>query len=249
MALTKLLIEPLMWKQKQGLVAASLPPFFVPFNPNSYSVTKTVSWPAQTTPANGAAGAVAGTGDAVPATQELDAPPLNFGGGGSRTLNMQLFFDVTEGGPDGQTRDVRVLTNQLVALTRIERDQQKPPICRLSWGSEPASPPRSQVRADFPFVGVVTSLTQNFVLFRETGEPVRANVTLVLTEYIDPEENKRVSDPDLTTHQVLRGDSLASIASRWYGDPAAWRQIATANGLDDPRQLVIGARLVIPKAR
>lgn len=242
MALTKLLIEPLRWDSShKGLVAASLPSFEVPFNPTSYSVSKTVSWSAQTSSAEG------NKGDRS-TTRELDAPPLQFGGGGSRTLDLRLFFDVTEGGPDGQTRDVRVLTNQLLALTRIERDQHRPPVCRLSWGSEPPSPPSSQVRADFPFVGVVTSLTQDFVLFRETGEPLRANVTLVITEYIDPQDNKRVTDPDLTTHQVRRGDSLASIAARWYGNPAAWRLIAIANGLDDPRQLVIGARLVIPKA-
>lgn len=242
MALTKLRIEPLRWDPNQGLVAASLPAFEVPFNPTSYSVTKTVSWSAQTSAAAGAA-------TTSRTTQELDAPPLSFGGGASRTLSLNLFFDVTEGGPDGNTRDVRVLTNQLVALTRIERDQHKPPVCRLSWGAEPASPTGSQVRADFPFVGVVTNLVQNFTLFRETGEPLRANVTLAVTEYIDPRQNKRVTDPDLTTHQVRRGDSLASIASRWYGDPTAWRRIALANRLDDPRSLVVGARLVIPKAR
>jgi nucleoid-associated protein YgaU len=156
-------------------------------------------------------------------------------------LTLQLFFDVTEGGADGQTSDVRAETNKIVALTRIEPKQGKPPVCRVSWGRE--APPGS----DFPFDGVVTNLTQNFVLFRASGEPVRANLTVVFTELIDPEQNKRETDPDLTTYVVKRGDTLSAIAARLYRDPTQWRVIAVANDLDDPHHLQIGVRLAIPK--
>lgn len=242
MALTKLHIAPKRWTES-GLEDSALDGFDVPFNPTSYAIRKDVSWSAETAARVGAGG---GT------TRELDAPPLEFGGGGSRRLTLNLFFDVTEDAPDARARDVRVQTNKLVALSRIERDQARPPICELSWGSEPAAPPGAPVRADFPFLGVVTALNQSFVMFRSTGEPVRAKVEITFTEFILPEQNKRETDPDLTTHQLKGGDTLAAIAAHWYGDPARWRPIAIANGIDDPRGVLdarIGARLVIPKLR
>ena len=49
-------------------------------------------------------------------------------------------------------------------------------------------------------------------------------------------------------YTVKRGDSLSSIASKMYNDPAKWRIIANENGLDDPRHLAIGMALNIPKA-
>ena len=134
--------------------------FEVQFNPNTYSIVKPVTWSQQVP-----GGADPGV-SARATNRELDAPPLVFGGGGARTLTLQLFFDVTEGGANGATTDVRDETNNIVALTRIERTLQQPPVCRISWGA--AEPPGS----DFPFEGVVSNLTQNFVMFRASGEPL-----------------------------------------------------------------------------
>lgn len=241
MTVEKLNIQPL----SPAAFAAKFPKGIdVLFNPNAYAITKPVTW----TQYNGGGMATSASGVGRPSTtyRDLDAPPLAFGGGGSRSLTLQLFFDVTEGGADGKTTDVRAETNKIVALTRIQRgqgkDEQKPPICRVSWGA----PAQSSEPSDFPFDGVVTNLTQNFVLFRADGIPVRANLTVVFTEYIDPLQNKRHNDPDLTTYLVKRGDTLSAIAARMYRDPSQWRLIAIANQLDDPRQLPIGRRLSIP---
>jgi nucleoid-associated protein YgaU len=228
MGLAKLTITP----QPPSQLAA----VEVLFNPNSYSITKPVSWrPPDPQPS---AAVTAGT-TAAPNYRDLDAPPIVFGGGGARTLNLQLFFDVTEGGADA---DVRAETNKIVALTRIERKQAQPPVCRITWGKEAPG------NMDFPFDGVVTNLTQSFVLFRAGGQPVRANLTVVFAEYIKPVQNKQETDPDLTTYLVKRSDTLSAIATALYGDPAQWRMIAAANGIDDPRHLQIGARLTIPKS-
>jgi hypothetical protein len=216
------------------------------FNPSSYSITKPVTWTPQ---ARGTeAAAVAGSAPSAGGSQrELDAPALVYGGGGSRTLTLQLFFDVTEGGADGLTTDVRAETNKIVALTRIQRGQgnerNQPPVCLVSWGQAPSATEPS----DFPFTGVVTNLQQSFVLFRSSGVPVRANLTVVFTEYVDPEQNQRQTDPDLTTYVVKRGDTLSAIAATMYRDASQWRLIAAANGIDDPRHLAIGKRLSIPE--
>ena len=55
-------------------------PIEVLFNPNTYSITKSVSW-------NAAAGQT---------QRGHNAPALQFSGGQSRTLSLELFFDTTE---------------------------------------------------------------------------------------------------------------------------------------------------------
>lgn len=51
------------------------------------------------------------------------------------------------------------------------------------------------------------------------------------------------------TYTVKRGDSLPQIAARSdiYGDATQWKRIAHANGIRDPRSLVVGRVLKIPR--
>jgi len=224
MTLTKLTITP---EAESGFA-----PIEVLFNPNTYSISKSVSWTAAT-----------GNSQAVGQTERRkNAPALQFGGGQSRSLSLDLFFDTTEEAIDAK-KDVRRLTNQVAKLTRIVRDltPQRPPVCVVSWGKE--TPPGS----DFPFTGVVTSLTQRFNLFLPDGRPVRANLSVTFTEYLDPTKDELENDPEFTTRLVKRGDTLSSISGEVYGDPTMWRVIAEANELDDPRQIPVGLRLNIPK--
>ena len=205
------------------------------FNPNSYSIAKSVTWTAPRSSNDATQQATNNT---------TNAPTLSFGGGGSRVLTLELFFDVTEmAGATPPVTDVRTLTNKLVALSLIDQQAKpipRPPTCEVSWGTQPKG-------SDVPFVGVVSSLTQRFTLFRNTGEPIRATLTVVFTEFLDALADKRGTDPELTTRIVKRGDTLDGIAAEFYRDPSRWRIIAEANDLDDPRHLVIGATLRIPK--
>jgi hypothetical protein len=230
-SLEKLTFTPLSKNLKTKFSAKS---FKVLFNPNSYSITKTVTW-SQTGGSASSPGMQAGQNNNT--QRYLDAPTLNFGGGGSRTLTLNLFFDATE----MANKDVRVETSKIVELTKKDRNEKCPLPCEISWGTGKSE------NDDFPFVGVITSLTQNFVLFDPGGIPLRANLTVILTEYPDPEKNQRKTDPELTTRVVKRGDTLSSITAEVYGDPTLWRIIAEANGLDDPRRLEVGGRLTIPK--
>ena len=206
----------------------------VPFNPKDYSISKLVHWPRQTYGFSYSSGS-------PQADRKKNAPGLTFGGGEGRSLSLELFFDTTEEINPFKT-DVRNLTNPLVALTRIEPHLGRPPVCVVNWGRSPAGH-----NSDFPFTGVVSRLDQHFTLFRSDGTPVRANVSLSFVEYLDPEKDKRITDPEFTTRLVRRGDTLSSIAGELYGDAGQWRQIAVANNLDDPRTLAIGGRLKVPK--
>ncbi|MEC4811802.1 MAG: LysM peptidoglycan-binding domain-containing protein [Scytonema sp. PMC 1069.18] len=207
-----------------------LPSIEVLFNPTTYAITKSVNW----TPPQDA------NGKSIKSQNYLNAPTLSFSGGGSRQLSLDLFFDVTE----SRSQDVREETNKIVALTRIEpiKPTPRPPTCEVSWGN---APPNS----DFPFVGVVSSLTQKFTLFRRDGKPVRAELNVVFLELLDAEADQRQTDPEMTTRVVRLGDTLSSIAAEVYQDPTNWRMIAEANGLDNPRDLKIGTSLSIPSLR
>jgi len=235
----RLKITPLVYKGSN--LSERLPDITVMFNPESYSISKSVTWSPPPSSGGGS-----GTND-----RKVNAPTLTFGGGGSRQLTLELFFDVTEnsffaGGKIDFLPDVRQETNQIVALTRMVRGEQKqaepPSVCEISWGKAP-------INSDFPFRGVITSLTQKFTLFAIDGRPLRANLNVTFLEFLPPEEDQRKTDPELTSHLVRRGDTLSRIAEKVYSDPTKWRSIATANRLSDPRQLdtLIGQRLTIPK--
>jgi nucleoid-associated protein YgaU len=45
---------------------------------------------------------------------------------------------------------------------------------------------------------------------------------------------------------VGRGDTLYSLARRYYGDAKRYRDIASANGLDPSVTLSVGTDLVLP---
>ena len=227
MALEKLTITPFSQKRKRQADKA----ITVLFNPSSYSIAKTVAW-------NPSAGSGKPAGKQT--QRALNAPTLAFGGGGSRQLTLELFFDVTE---STDTHDVRKETDKIVKLTRIDRalEPLRPPTCEITWGKG--------VSADFPFIGVASNLTQRFTFFSSTGEPLRAALTVVFTEFLDPQIDVRQTDPELTTRVVKQGDSLSSVTAEVYRDPTLWRVIAEASDLDDPRRLIVGQRLTIPKLR
>jgi Contractile injection system tube protein/LysM domain len=199
----------------------------VRFNPTTYSISKSVSWEPSTSARSGSSN-----------DSRANAPTRSFGGGGSRQLSLELFFDSTEL-PEVE-RDVRLQTDRIVQLTRIKRDLEnpRPPICSLLWGIG---------RSDFPFRGTVSQLDQQFLLFHESGDPLRATLKVVFLEFLSLEDDQRETDPELTTRIVRRGDTLASIAAEAYRNPAAWRTIALANRIENPLVLVPGTKLTLPK--
>ncbi len=200
----------------------------VRFNPTTYSISKSVSWEPSTSRAR------SGSSN----DSKANAPTRSFGGGSSRQLSLELFFDSTE--LSGADLDVRRQTDQIVQLTRIRRDLEnpRPPICRIQWGAD---------FGDFPFTGTVSQLDQQFLLFHASGIPLRAVLKVVFVEFLSLTDDQRETDPELTTRVVRRGDTLASIAAEAYRNPAAWRVIATANRIENPFVLAPGTKLTLPK--
>src|SRR5262249_25460021 len=94
------------------------------------------------------------------------------------------------------------------------------------------------------------SVRQNFTLWSSTGLPLRAKLDVTIKEYAtldDQLQALNLASPSKTHSYVLaRGDTLGLLADRFYFDAGAWRSIARANGIDDPRRLMSGRQLTIP---
>ena len=169
-------------------------------------------------------------------------PELHYTGGQRKKLTMELFFDTYE-----SRTDVREHTLKIANLLVFNSEVHRPSKVTLSWG---AGAPGG-THADFPFVGVLETLKQQFTLFLGNGTPVRAKLNVTFLEFTLPEEELKENEPhspDRTKAYVVKdGDTVSGIAARFYGDPRLWRPIANENDLVDPRKLTPGAVIAIPR--
>jgi len=169
---------------------------------------------------------------ATQAIPGLGAPILQFVHGNVRTLDMELFFDTTD-----QRSDVRAETQKVVDLLKIDSGLHAPPVLRVAWGS-------LQLRC------VLVRANQKFIKFLDDGRPTRARIGVSFSEFIDPEReakevNRQTADFS-KGYTVQQGDTLPALAFRFYEDPALWRPIAAANGIDNPRDIAPGQEIRVP---
>src|SRR5262245_45420480 len=94
------------------------------------------------------------------------------------------------------------------------------------------------------FKCIVESIKQKFTLFSPAGVPLRATLSVTLREYKTLEEqlaHLNLMSPDRThSHVVQNGETLSSLAGRFYQNPGNWRFIADENQIEDPRRLQVG---------
>jgi nucleoid-associated protein YgaU len=164
----------------------------------------------------------------------LCSPLLQFVRGELRTLDMELFIDTYEAGSNA--RDV---AKQVTGFMVINPATHAPPVLVFAWGP------------NFSFTCVLSKLSQTYQMFRPDGTPVRVRLKVTFAEYCDPaleaKEVKRETADYSKLHLVLQGETLSGIAGQLYGNAQLWRPIAQRNGIDDPRDLAAGRRLVVPQ--
>ncbi len=218
-------------------------PIFCHFNPNKYTLSITNNF------------RVKGMdGNTSNYNLEADDSSLN-----PRELTIQeLWFDAYE-----QGGDVRKVTGDLMALAQKKDSEWTPPPPppsdssggggQASSGAAPKPPPAKVAFqwGDFKFMGVIKSLTIDYVLFRVDGAPVRAKASLKLTEFKKdkafPGQNPTSGNgPTERIWLVRAGDRLDSIAAAVYQDATRWRAIAQHNRIEDPFFLQTGTELAIP---
>ncbi|NEP00800.1 MAG: LysM peptidoglycan-binding domain-containing protein [Symploca sp. SIO2E9] len=223
------------------------------FNPNEIQITKNTQWRHET-------------------LKNRDRGDTKFIGGDPATLTLDLFFDTYEGLPESASGgassrlkqvalgaatgassltgmyglsepnavDVREYTDKIFELTLIDSDLKRPPVCELWWGAF------NQI-----FKGYLGQLTQRFTMFTSNGMPVRATLNCTFHQFIPEEDEEReklssLARDDDPIRVVRRGETLSSIAGEEYNDPSFWREIAKANGINNPRHLRPGQVLTIP---
>lgn len=166
----------------------------------------------------------------------LESPPIQFVRGSAEKLSLDLLADTSDTLDD--VRDKYV--NKLRDLMRLNGELHAPPIVAFSWDTQ-------------VFKGVIESLNISYVLFTPDGVPLRAKLSVTLKEYRPAAVQFRESptfSPDFDkTFVVRRGDTLSGIAGQVYRDPSLWREIARANGIEDPRLIRPGDALRVPKLR
>lgn len=199
-----------------------LPEFiYVQFNPTEYTLNK--------------AGQIAEI--AIPG---IDSPILQFIRGQNEKLTLDLFFDTTDEGMSGLVEDVRLRTNSIYQLVKIQPKTHAPPRIKFVWGQ------------GLSFQAIIESVQQSFTLFDPQGVPLRATLSVSFREYKNLEDQLRELNLQSSDHSRLRtirrGDTLSSIAAEEYRDAREWRRIADANShvVRNPRRLEPGMVLEIP---
>jgi hypothetical protein len=196
--------------------------FEVLFNPTEYSIEESNTWEEQ--------------------KRERNKPELQFTSQSLKKLSMEWFFDTYE-----RKEDVRNYTGKIARLLVADIDEsngKRPPRCELSWG------PQDPGNADFPFIGVLESVRQQFVLFLSNGTPVRAKLSVSFKEFITPTEQEQEHPQSgsfpAQTYTVKAGETLSAITGRLWKDPGLWRILAAENSLANPRIMEPGQVLAVP---
>jgi hypothetical protein len=183
----------------------------------------------------------------VQTNDQSTSSATQFVGRGSSKMSIDLLFDVSMPIEDsafeasGKLADVREVTRKVVAfITPKQEGQGKdehfvPPGLRFEWGS-------------FSFDGIVESLDETLELWSEDGRPLRAGVTLSLSQQgiifnYQPRDAQAGAPPGArpagtTPLQPARADeSIQGMLARSGATTANWKAVASANGIENPRQL------------
>jgi hypothetical protein len=166
-----------------------------------------------------------------------------FVGAGTTKLNVQLWFDITApvseaatpaGAVPGQSvDDVRKLTKEVAHFITPQKDpddpkKNLPPGVRFVWGS-------------FQFDGMMESLEESLEFFSYDGKPLRASVTVSLTQqkiqFAFAETKPRSGTTSLSK---ASGNATFQGMADLRGKGAQWQQLAELNSIENPRFLQPG---------
>jgi hypothetical protein len=179
-----------------------------------------------------------------PGAADQRANSTQFVGKGTTKMSVQLWFDVSGALPESKKNvtDVRDLTKEVIYFITpkpSDEDPSKnvPPGIRFLWGS-------------FQFDGIVDSLEESLEFFSQDGRPLRASVSLSMSQQkIEVLRNSEFqpNQPNAPggaagtrpLSQAASGDSVQGMAAG-RGRASDWQSIAAANNIENPRLLQPG---------
>ena len=178
---------------------------------------------------------------AVPVPQKTanaNAPDQQHVTGGAAMLKFgTVWFDTYETGSSVYLDYISCLEK----MAHVDEELHRPPYVVFMWGASFGSKSGQTPT----YVWQLADFSVTYTMFLPDATPVRASCTITLKEV--PQEQVQLKSPDTAHVRLLqRGDTLQGIAAAEYDDPAQWRRIAEANGIDDPLLVMPGRRLLIP---
>lgn len=192
------------------------------FNPTELTLGKAARWARAT-----------GTG------QESSGPPQYQGPEPSR-LDLELFLDASDSQDNSVVTKVEVLLGCCVPTSSSHsQNRDSPPWVMFRWGGITS------------FLAYVSQVSARYTLFSSGGLPIRAVVTLTLEELSGNTPRQNPTSGGLMprrAHRVAEGDTLAALAYAEYGTASLWREVAQANGIDDPFRIRVGSTVLLPAA-
>lgn len=209
--------------QKQDKTAGE--DFVIPINPETYSQAYKIESKDKSTGGN-----------------EGSAPEYKF------TAPEQLKLDFTldntntvEGNTLNGTSIPKQVEKLLNVVYKMQGESHRPGILKIQWGTF------------FTFDCILASIDINYVLFKSSGEPLRAKVSATFTQYKEPQIRARKEDkrsPDLTrTIRFGDNDSLPLLAHKSYGEANYYLQLAYVNRLMSVRNIAPGTELLFPPVK
>jgi hypothetical protein len=136
---------------------------------------------------------------------------------------------------------------QLLTWTQFTDDTDKStgkkdilPRLKFIWGT-------AQV-----YLVTLNQATVNYTRFSQTGKPVRAVVDLTLHSIPKIPGPTNPSSGGLAgrrSHLLIGAETLPELATKYYGGPGRWREIAAANGVEDPLRVRPGTRVYLPSTQ
>lgn len=152
-------------------------------------------------------------------------------------------FDIIFDGTGVVDQSAPAVKDQIRGLRDIfvySGDEHQPPVTRVLWGT-------------MIFFGYLTSMSVDYTLFKPSGEPLRAKVTLSFKGFMSQEEESLRADrrsADLTHVVEMRaGDTLPLMCERIYKDSGYYNQVARLNNIINFRDIKPGIRLFFPPLR
>jgi phage tail-like protein len=165
----------------------------------------------------------------------------NLGGGGIQTALNTVTWTLKDLYLTG--RDVAKSVRQLQAWTTKQKRGAKNikslPVLTLKWGVG-----LQGIMVQMQAVNVCYSR------FLPDGTPIQARiVNLTLDQMVPSGKESNPSSggiPGRASHMLMAAEDLPSLAHGNYGRPQRWRDIAAANGIDDPLRVQPGTTLYLP---
>jgi hypothetical protein len=191
-------------------------------------------------------------------------------GGGVTELVLELLFDVSKqssAAPGAALEtSVQALTAPLWALAenseRSPLGASTPPRVRFVWGKSWNIPARVVTVAErFEHFTAAGTAQRSWIKLRlvrcNEAAPSNAQAVLSPPRAATPFMIEQVPLEDLQSHEVQGAapqdpassglaERIDQLAHRYYGNAAYWPLLAAFNGLDNPAELPLGTRLLVP---